>query len=92
MPSLNHDIFTITVNIVPTAQRPNVVFMDSTRKLLASLELTICFELNTEATHNRKVFRYASLIGGIAGKGYKVEHFQLETGSRGFISQDSITF
>ena len=53
------------------------------------VELTICFETNFDAAHERKIHRYASLTTDLETKGYKVNYFAVEIGSRGFVNKDN---
>ena len=66
------------------------MFVNYSRRLLIILKLSVCFELNTNATHGRKVRRYAGLISDIEAPGFSVEYYPLEIGSRGFVSQDNV--
>jgi hypothetical protein len=53
-------------------------------------ELSVPFELNVDATHDRKVDRYRQLVSGIEYNGYTVKYFPIEIGSRAFITKDNI--
>ncbi len=91
LPNLHRGVSTIPADIVPTAQRPDLVYVNYARKLLIIFELSVCFELNIDSTHNRKVTRYTSLVSDIEAEGFKVEYYPVEICSRGYISSDNIT-
>ena len=65
------------------------MFVHCARRLLIILKLSVCFELSADATRDRKVRRYARLISGIEARGFSVEYYPVEIGSRGFVSQDN---
>ena len=83
-------VSTINPDIVPTAQSPDLVFVNYSCWLLIILELSMSFELNTDATYDCKVCRYAGLLSNIEACSFSVEYYQLEIGSRCFVSQDTV--
>lgn len=82
-------ISTIPSDILVTAQRPDLVCIDRPNSFICILELSICFENNYDATHDRKLRRYASLITDLENKGYKVNYYAVEIGSRGLVNKDN---
>jgi hypothetical protein len=80
---------TVPPNILPTSQRPDLVIVDSGRKRIHVVELTIPFERNIASANNRKTERYSSLVSDLNSTEYKCVLSCIEIGSRGFISQDN---
>lgn len=89
LPGKHAGITTIPIDVIITSQRPDIVFIDKPSKLIILVELSIPFELNIEATHQRKVERYKDLIQDIQESGYTVKYYPIEIGSRAFISKEN---
>ena len=80
---------TIPSDILVTAQRPDFVCIYRPYSPICILELTICFETNLDAAHESKFNGYASLTSDLKTKGYKVNYFAVEIGSRGYVNTDN---
>ena len=78
---------TIPQHIITSSQRPDLVIVDQSRKIVSLLELTCSFERETNFTnaHNRKLERYAALTSDIENRGFTVNLLPFEIGSRGLI-------
>ena len=77
---------TLPPHIAITSSRPDLVIIDSADKTVWLLELTVSFETNFEAAHNRKKVRYTALAQDIVSAGYNCQNIPFEIGSRGHIS------
>ena len=80
---------TIPPHILTTSQRPDLVIINEESKELTMVELTIPFETNLEAAHNRKVEKYNCLVHDIQEKGYTVSFYAVEVGVRGLVNRDN---
>jgi hypothetical protein len=80
---------TIPQDILPTAQRPDLVLYWPKLKRIRIFELSVPFETNIEATHTRKINKYASLVSDLQDRDMDVELLAFEVGSRGYISPDN---
>ncbi len=90
LPGMMQGASTIPLDILTTPLKPDIVIRDHNAKHLYILELTVCFELNQEAAHERKEDKYRTLVSDIKGEGYKVFLYCVEIGSRGHITEDNI--
>ena len=75
-----HGNSTISCNVLITTQRRDMVLFDRIEKNIYTLELTICFETNTESTHERKLARYTHLISDMENVGSNILYFAIEIG------------
>jgi hypothetical protein len=80
---------TVPIDVVITAQKPDLVIVNSKDKHVTLFELSVPFERNIESTHELKVNRYRQLKVDIEDNGFKVDYYPVELGSRGFISKDN---
>ena len=78
---------TIPQHIVTSSQRPDLVIIEQNKKIVSLLEMTCSFEWEQTFAnaHNRKLERYAALTNDIENRGYTVNLFPFEIGSRGLI-------
>ena len=67
---------TIPQHIITSSQRPDLVIVDQSRKIVSLLELTCSFERETNFTnaHNRKLERYAALTSDIENRGFNLKN------------------
>ena len=72
-------------HIIPTTQRPDVVWWDDSKKKLCLIELTVCFETSFNDARERKMVRYEELHQQAQKEGYCTTLITLEVGSRGTI-------
>ena len=77
---------TVPPTIVPTNQKPDICFVDESRKAVTIFELTVPFETNIETAHQRKEERYASLTHDVTTAGWTCTLICVEIGSRGLIT------
>jgi hypothetical protein len=77
---------TIPPDILPTQQRPDLVLINLATKSIVVFELTIPYDRNIDAAHNRKLDKYAGLKGDLGEQGYDVKLVCVEISSRGLIS------
>ena len=87
LPNLSLNGFTVPSDILPTQQKPDLVIINRSEKIISLVELTICFETNFEAANDRKKERYTQLKLDLEDRGYICHLFPLEVGSRGHISK-----
>lgn len=83
LPNLSLNGFTVPSDILPTQQKPDLVIINRSEKIISLVELTICFETNFEAANDRKKERYTQLKLDLEDRGYICHLFPLEVGSRG---------
>ncbi len=67
-----------------------IVIRDHNARHLYILELTVCFEINQEAAHERKEDKYRTLVSNIKVERYKFFLYCVEVGSPGHITEDNI--
>ena len=77
---------TIPPDIIPTKQRPDLVFVNDSSKTIVIFELTVPFEQNIEAAHVKKSNKYSGLTSDLQEQGYDAKLICFEVGSRGMIS------
>ena len=77
---------TIPPFVIPTQQKPDICFIDTLKKLVILFELTVPFETNIDAAHQRKEDRYAGLTHDVEKAGWKCTLICVEIGSRGLIT------
>ena len=77
---------TIPPFVIPTQQKPDICFIDTLKKLVTLFELTVPFETNIDAAHQRKEDRYAGLTHDVEKAGWKCTLICVEIGSRGLIT------
>ena len=82
-------VSTIPLDITVTTLRPDIVILNRNSKHIILFELSVPYELNIDATHQRKVDRYEQLVSDIREKGYKVKYYPTEIGSRAYISKNN---
>ena len=89
LPSKMTGSSTVPIDIVITAQKPDLVIVNRKDKAVTIFELSVPFDTNIDDTHEHKVQRYLRLISDIEEKGYSVNYFPIEIGSRGYISPEN---
>ena len=67
-------------------QKPDICFIDTLTKLVILFELTVPFETNIDAAHQRKEDRYAGLTHDVEKAEWKCTLICVEIGSRGLIT------
>ncbi len=80
---------TIPANIVVTAEKPDIVCVNSTTKSIVILELSVPFESNITKARGYKTDKYSSLVTDIESAGYKCNLICFEVGSRGLITNSN---
>ena len=56
---------TIPPNVLPTAQKPDLVLYWPQEQNIVIIELTVPFECNTDQAHNHKTTKYEQLVSDI---------------------------
>ena len=79
--------FSFPPHIVFTELRPDITIFSNTLKRVILIELTCPCEENMEARHNVKVNKYLPLKRVIKNKGWSIELFTVEAGTRGYCSR-----
>ena len=74
------------VEVLTTTLMPDGVICSSQQKQIILLELSVSWEENHVAANLRKKLRYEQLEALLAGQGWKVQRFEFEVGSRGYLS------
>ena len=87
LPGLSKGVSTLPTDILITNQRPDIFLVNRNDKTCIIAELTICFETNIQAAHERKQGKYAPLSLDLENRDYKVHMYTIEIGSRGFIDK-----
>ena len=78
---------TIPPSVVPTQQKPDICLSDNAKKKPVTLfELTVAFETNIEAAHQREENRYTGLVQDVEKAEWKCSLICVEIGSRGLIT------
>jgi len=80
---------TIPVQTIPTAQKPDLVIFLPRENTIHIQELTVPFEQNIKASHERKVNKYTPLVSDLRNAGISVTLTCFEVGSRGLITPDN---
>jgi hypothetical protein len=85
---------TIPPDIMPTQQRPDLVFVNDSSKSIIIFELTIPFEQNIQAAHDRKINKYAGLTSDLREQGYdaKLICFEILVLGECFPTQTNVPF
>ena len=79
----------IPPHILATNQRPDIVLVWDSSKEIVIIELTVPFETNIAAAHQRKEDRYEILVNDLSENGFKVTYFAIEIGCRGQITKEN---
>ena len=79
---------TIPPDILVTSFRPDLFFIDRTRRRIALLELTCPWDSNVNRSHEFKENKYAPLVADLSHN-YKVFQFSVEVTVRGQISKEN---
>ena len=80
---------TIPFDLVPTAQRPDLVILNRFLKQVVVFELTVPWDRNVRNAHQYKVNKYAALVGDLQDAGYVVDLYCFEVSVRGQISKEN---
>ena len=81
----------VTLAILPTTSRPDLVILNRLYKKIYLLELTCCFEKNIKSANTRKMLRYNSLKTDLTERGYECHLKPFEVRSRGYVSKSNRT-
>jgi ribA/ribD-fused uncharacterized protein len=73
--------------ITSTTSRPDMVIWSRKTKTVIIIELTVPWEENMEAAHERKMLKYQELTSECREKGWKTWCMAIEVGCRGFAGQ-----
>ena len=77
-------------DIIPTAQRPDMLIWNNHTLKFYVIELTIPFETNFFDANKRKSERYTDFMMTIKSKGFTCKQLNIQIGSRGFIDTPSL--
>ncbi len=77
---------TIPADIVPTAEKPDIVCVNHINKSVTILELSVPFESNINNAREYKTNKYASLVTDVEAAGFSCKLICFEVGSRGLIT------
>ena len=77
-------------DIIPTAQRPDMLIWNNHKLKFYVIELTIPFETNFFDANKRKSERYTDFMMTIKSKGFTCNQLNIQIGSRGFIDTPSL--
>ncbi len=80
---------TIPADIVPTAEKPDIVCLDYSKKSISIPELSVPFESNINRAREYKTNKYGSLATDIENAGFKCNLVCFEVGSRGLITKNN---
>jgi len=80
---------TIPADILVTAERPDLVLINRSEKLIYMYELTVPYETRLDKAHNLKSEKYDSLGTDLVNLGWRVIYYPFEVGSRGLIPQST---
>ncbi len=80
---------TIPANIVATAEKPDIVCVNSASKYVSILELSVPFESNITKARQYKANKYSNLVLDIENAGYKCNLICFEVGSRGLVTKNN---
>ena len=86
IPGYNINGGTIQADIITTLERPDIVILNRSEKIITLFELTVSFEKNADAANIRKNTKYVDLCSDIRNNGWNVECIPFEIGSRGHIN------
>ena len=79
--------WTIPFELVPTAQRPDLVVLNRTLKQVVIFELTVLWDKNVDNAHEFKMNKYAALVHDLQGIGYVVDLYCFEVSVQGQITK-----
>ena len=80
---------TLPVNIIVSKLRPDIVLVNSKKKSVHLVELTVPFEHNISKAHERKTHKYADLVLDISQNGYNCSLTCIEIGSRSLVTPET---
>ena len=89
MPGFTTTGGTLPVNIIVSKLRPDIVIVNTKKKFVHLVELTVPFEHNISKAHERKIHKYADLVLDISQNGYNCNLTCIEIGSRGLVTPDT---
>lgn len=81
---------TIPANILPTPLKPDIIIINNSEKSLHIFELTVPFDTNVNAAHERKMSKYLTLQSDILQNGYKCFLNCFEIGARGLVTRENM--
>ena len=82
---------TVPPNILPTAEKPDVVIVNQSLKEITILELTCSYETNIESANTYKSTKYNDLKKDLEKAGWKTKLIPFEIGSRGLVTKRNKT-
>ena len=80
---------TFPVNIIFSKLRPYIVIVNTKRKSVHLVKLTVPFEHNISKAHERKTHKYADMVFDISQTGYNCNLTCIEIGSRGLVTPET---
>ena len=91
MPGFTTTGGTLPVNIIVSKLRPDIVIVNTKKKFVHLVELTVPFEHNISKAHERKTHKYADLVLDISQNGYNcnLTCIEIAIGSRGLVTPDT---
>ena len=78
IPGYNINGGTIQGDITTTLERPDIVILNRSEKIITLFELTVSFEKNADAANIRKTTKYVDLCSDIRNNGWNVECIPFE--------------
>ena len=88
MPGFTMTGGTLPVNIIVSKLRPDIVIVNTKKKFVHLVELTVPFEHNISKAHERKTHKYADLVLDISQNGYNCNLTCIEIGSHGLVTPE----
>ena len=89
MPGFTTTEGTLPVNIIVSKLRPDIVIVNTKKKFVHLVELTVPFEHYISKAHELKTHKYADLVLDISQNGYNCNLTCIEIGSRGLVTPDT---
>ena len=86
------DQITFPSEIAITELRPDMVLWSCSAKYVILGELTVPWEENIQTAHEFKALKYTDLVNSCKERGWKVEHYPVEVGCRGYAPRSLHTF
>ena len=82
---------TIPPDVLVTSERPDLVFLDRSKKAIDIFELTCSFEKNIDSAYIRKSSKYNDLKSDLVKAGWTTGLTPFELGSRGYVTKRNYT-
>ena len=87
IPGMNMNGGTIPPDVLITAERPDLVLLDRSKKSIELYELTCSFEKNIDSAFVRKSKKYNDLKSDLIKAGWTTSLIPFEIGSRGYVTK-----